>query len=252
MSDRHELLGTDRASTQHGHDPQNITAPILAFINANADALVAKGILTADDVSDVGRGLSIPRDAFLKAVAYISQAHNTVANNNNIGKTLNVNPSSALVAEIIDTWRNANIKLPQAQLATMASLAAATALSFHRNAQQTEPHHVVDPISGLVLPPPARTPYQERARRSNGRRPNAFEHIRATYPDYMDAGLLFSGHVLDIDKPAYEAALYLAHKEVRERARARRNHYFCRCFHSPRTGCRLSPRISSRTPQTAG
>jgi len=80
---------------------------------------------------------------------------------------------------------------------------------------------IIDPTTGLILPPAARKPYRERGHHPDGRRLTIFEHLRREYGEYIDAGLLFSGHLLEIDKPAYEALLYQAEKEAKEKGEKR-------------------------------
>lgn len=76
---------------------------------------------------------------------------------------------------------------------------------------------IVDPVSGLVLPPPLRKPYQQRGKNGAGKRLTIVEHLQQEYPDYLKHKLLFSGHLQEIDLPAYKALLRQGAKEALER-----------------------------------
>lgn len=85
---------------------------------------------------------------------------------------------------------------------------------YDSDAAETQPI-VVDVDTDLVLPPPAKKPYRERGHHPDGRRLNVLEHLQEEYGPYIEAGLLFSGHIQEIDNPAYQALLYLAEKEAK-------------------------------------
>jgi hypothetical protein len=116
---------------------------------------------------------------------------------------------------VLDAWVNSKIHeggvLTQPLLLQMAQLAV-TALRAAA---------LVDPNSGLVLPPTPGKPYRERRHHPDGRRLNVLEHLQEEYGPYIEAGLLFSGHLQEIDKPAYQALLYLAEKEAKARGQKR-------------------------------
>lgn len=121
--------------------------------------------------------------------------------------------SRTVAQEIKSAWKADTSLAPLSALSTSiierAAQVAATALARH---EETE---FIDSVSGLVLPPKMGKPYRERGHHSNGRRLDLFEHLEQEYGPYLDAGLLFSGHLFELDRPAYEALLYSAEKEAK-------------------------------------
>lgn len=127
---------------------------------------------------------------------------------------------SSIIDEIEAAWSadsslTALVKLPESVLQKAARLAAEVIGNF---SNLEVPNDFVDSVSGLPLPPPGlKKPYRERGHHDNGKRLTIFEHLQREYGEYIAAGVLFSGHLFEIDRPAYEALLYASEKEAKER-----------------------------------
>ena len=137
-----------------------------------------------------------------------------------------MNDKAAIAKEIVEAWHESAMAHDISSLsaeclnelsAIAAKIAAqSTALTPIDFAYGGE-GKIVDPVTGLTLPPEPQLPYRERPHNSDGSRITLFEHLKNEYGPYFDAHLLFSGHLQDIDRPAYEALLYLARKQARHR-----------------------------------
>lgn len=66
----------------------------------------------------------------------------------------------------------------------------------------------IDPVTGLSVPPMARDNYQSRGDTRRSTTAPAF--LRDTWPDYLNAHLLYSGHLRKIDLSLYNALTYHA------------------------------------------
>lgn len=78
---------------------------------------------------------------------------------------------------------------------------------------------LVDEVSGLPLPVPLRTPYQQRGTDEHGRRREIIAHLQHEYGDYLDAGLFTTGFLFENDRPAYNALNYKAARAVSDEGR---------------------------------
>jgi hypothetical protein len=191
-----------------------------------AKAISKHSNLDTATIRRIENGLPVRLDAFIYALEWANQVD---AIDLDWEKAHHEQMSEIeLLAEVIKrNWIKTQpfngMELPsEAIMENLAWFAADTAVKYLTNKavpnssyQIAQSGKVIDPVTDLVLPPPPGKPYQERSSMPTGERPDAFEHLQKEYSAYIKAGLLFSGHILEIDKPAYEAALYLARKEVR-------------------------------------
>ena len=74
-------------------------------------------------------------------------------------------------------------------------------------------YEVVDPVSKLVVPPTERGLYSQR----NGELANlnAPKFLAIVWNDYLEAGLLYTGHLKKVDPSLYNALIYLARQTAR-------------------------------------
>ncbi|MBS0251081.1 MAG: hypothetical protein JSR78_08450 [Proteobacteria bacterium] len=123
---------------------------------------------------------------------------------------------SAFVRKILSAWNADSSLVPLEKLpAKVVAKAAALAVKVLLDNEGGITEEVIDDVTGLVLPPKLVKPYRERGHHQNGKRLNVFEHLALEYPDYLKNRLLFSGHIQAIDRPAYEALVYLANKDAK-------------------------------------
>lgn len=135
---------------------------------------------------------------------------------------------SDLIAKIEAAWMADSSlasfgRLPHSVIEKAAAVAIeAAALDAAPDPENVEEFR--DRVSGLVLPPKLVTPYRQRGHHEDGSRLSVFEHLQAEYPEYLKHKLLFSGHIQLIDRPAYQALLYLADKDAKEKKLPRATH----------------------------
>jgi len=215
------LIGQDWDTTRSTDRlPPHVTAPVFKFILQHRDTIRDNVPITQQDIDDVARGLSIPITSFQHVIRYINLSER-LATPDKIGNCDVVSSSVPLAAKIVDAWRDAKLSasslgISTKQLRHLADIAAELALNTLTSpASAATDGKLVDPITGLTVPPDPRRPYRERGHHADGTRVGLFEFLRQEYGPYLDAHLLYSGHLQDIDRPAYEALLYLARKYVR-------------------------------------
>lgn len=217
-------------------DSHSLSPDVRAFVMQGlkkwgpAALLAEKLSISREALSEISLDRRVPLGRFVYVLDYLNYLEALDAGFNDL-HTEGVKKHDFLATIIKQEWQKLPPLADQSILSSstideMAASAARTAISClgPSNAEPTwdsnviQAGRVVDPVSKLILPPATGAPYQERARKPNGERADAFEHLQQEYGAYIKAGILFSGHVLEIDRPAYEAALYLARKEVRAKS----------------------------------
>jgi hypothetical protein len=186
----------------------------------HSGVLQRTGIIESDDIQDALDGKSTPIDVFRKAGRFMGGV-DPLAIALRSGNDEYVKEFDALASEIIRTWKTERLpdtisNLPRDDVEVLAALAAKAAFAFLRDQARVIPDgRIIDEVTGLVLPPEPRRPYRERGHHPDGSRLSVFEHFQREYGPYLEAHLLFSGHLQDIDRPGYEALLYVARKDAR-------------------------------------
>lgn len=226
--DRYEtermLLGTDWANFRSTEPlPPELTKPVFEFIAKHKDIIGKHVHIASNYIADVLHNRSIPIEIFQNVILFM-HSKDSVAVALKIGNYEYVKDVSDLANDIISAWRTSHhssliSQIPAHQLEMLATIAAKTSLEkvFQKAPQTIESGKIFDQQTGLVLPPEPGRPYRERGHHPDGTRFSLFEHLQQEYGPYLKAHLLYSGHLQDIDRPAYEALLYLARRDARSK-----------------------------------